>query len=531
METILITVFIYFAYVAFAARRLLVYLHAYQQEEYDGLRLVRWMARYGVFDKWVSLIMIGAGAAWLLAGDMPLIANIIVFGGFALGLARDKDPRRHAKKKLAMTSRAKRIYMLALIGGALPGLLIFMTALPLIWIPLIHALPFLLILANNLLQPFENSVQKGFWDEAHDKIGALPVKTIGITGSFGKTSIKHILGHILGMTAPTLMTPGSVNTPMGVARIIREYLNENHKYFICEMGAYGPGSIERLCRLAPPDLGIISTIGHAHYERYKTLDAVAYTKYEMAQATIAKGGKVIIGDKTLKFSHSRSMVSQNPNSYISVGEDENSEIRIKKISQSARGLEVRIVHDGDKYTLKAPIYGLHHGENIAIAFAAALTLNIDPENIMTALKSLPQISHRLEVKPQGPGGGILIDDAYNSNPHGFRAALDTMNVLGREKRKILITPGMVELGAAHDDLHRTLGIYAASKCDIAIVITPRRIPTFIAGFEEAKRVDQEILRMKSFAEAEKWLMKNMGKGDIALLENDLPDIYESPPKI
>ena len=161
------------------------------------------------------------------------------------------------------------------------------------------AVPFTLVLGNILMMPLESRTQRKFWTEAHTKLKRLRPMVIGITGSFGKTSVKHILGHILSMHARTLYTPGSVNTVMGNTRIIREQLKPGVRYFIAEMGAYGIGSIKRLCDLTPPDFGILTTIGEAHYERFKSLETVAQAKFELSEAVIAKDGKMIVGEEVL----------------------------------------------------------------------------------------------------------------------------------------------------------------------------------------------------------------------------------------
>ena len=186
----------------------------------------------------------------------------------------------------------------------------------------------------------------------------------------------------------------------------------------------------------------------------------------------------------------------------------------------------------EKYTLRAPLYGIHHGHNIALAFACAMSLGMNAKDIKTALASTPQITHRLEVKQQ-IDGSIIIDDAFNSNPPGFRSAMHVMRVLAddRDGRAILITPGIVELGNAHDEVHRTLGQLAAEVCDIVILVSPARIPTFIEGFNAHNKDGKMLQQFETFAAAEKWLIENKRESDVILLENDLPDIYERVLKI
>jgi len=297
------------------------------------------------------------------------------------------------------------------------------------------------------------------------------------------------------------------------------------------MGAYGPGSIARLCALTPPDHAIISAIGHAHYERFKTLDAVAETKFELAQAAMKAEGKAIVHEKTLTFNYTRQLYEIDPAAFIRCGEEEENELVIKSVEQTVKGLKIKLRWQEETYLLEVPLFGLHHGHNVALCFAMACQLGLEPDSVSTILKSTPQIPHRLEVKPNRKMGSLIIDDAYNSNPMGFHSALDLLHQLGQQRRKILITPGMVELGVAHDDLHRTMGKYAARCADIVIVVNGARIPTFSQGFESEATKDQDLIFMPSFAEAQRWMAQNMTKEDVVLLENDLPDIYERVPRL
>lgn len=518
------------AYAGFLLRRLMTYLHAYQQEEYDSPRFIKWMFRHRIFDKKLSLILLVIGVGWFFLGEFKFLVSLLVLLAFAIIGYIEKDPRKGSKKPLAMTARAKRIFIIAAIIGVLPAAFVFFIQLPWIWIALVYFIPFTLTIANALLQPYENMTQRKFWNEAHKKLRDLAPTTIGITGSFGKTSVKHILGHILSAHAPTLITPGSVNTPMGITRIVREQLEETHQYFIAEMGAYGPGSIKRLCDLAPPDHGIITAIGHAHYERFKSLETVAEAKFELAQAVVNKDGKIITHDKVLRMPYTESFKNRHESSFIVAGKEETDTLVIESTEQTLRGIEARIRWQDATYVLEAPLFGLHHAENMILSFAMACTLGLDPRTVINALATTPQIPHRLEVKRIGQT--IIIDDAYNSNPLGFRSALDLLFMLGKKGgRKILITPGMVELGAAHEEVHKQIGIVAAQSCDICIVIGPERIPSFISGFKEQARADQTLFEMESFAQAQEWVNDNRQDGDIVLIENDLPDVYEKLPKL
>jgi UDP-N-acetylmuramoyl-tripeptide--D-alanyl-D-alanine ligase len=525
----LTALFALICFAVFAARRLLTYLHLFQQEEYDGRRFIRWIVDNRAWDRRLSLVLLAIFVAQVALPQALMPAG--VFGALAglacLGAAfLERDPRKTAKKPLAMTTRAKRIYGTALaltvvIGGAAA----WFGDVALVWVAAVQLVPFALIGGNLLLAPLEARVQRRYWHEARAKLEQINPTVIAVTGSYGKTSVKHILGHILETAGPTLMTPGSINTAMGTARIIRERLQPQHRYFVVEMGAYGIGSIRHLCALTPPHIGIISAIGKAHYERFKSLDAVAHAKFELAEAARDNGGTIVVAADTLAFDWPREFVERHRGIAITVGEDPAADLAIEALRQEQDGITAEVRWRGARYQLRAPLYGLHQGRNVALAFAAGCSLGLPPEDIVASLRSTPQIAHRLEVKRQGDGT-VVIDDAYNSNPVGFASALALLDTLRRaDGRRILVTPGMVELGSEHDAEHARIGRLAAEHVDVLVAVAPHRIAPLVAAFAEAAP-QREIVSCASFAEARSWLDRNLNGRDVVLIENDLPDLLE-----
>jgi len=514
----------------FALRRLRRYLHIFQQEEYDAARFLGWLFRAFAFDKRVALaIGLVALMIWQFGPAAPSVWQGVLAGIFIVAGALEPDPRKHAKKKLAMTKRAQRIYWVGLAFCAAAAGAAVLAPAPLWWLAPLWAVPFTLVVGNLVLVPLEHRTQQKFWSEAHTKLKRLRPTVIGITGSFGKTSVKHILGHILGMHARTLYTPGSVNTVMGNTRIIREQLKPGTRYFIAEMGAYGIGSIKRLCDLTPPDLGVLTTIGEAHYERFKSLETVAQAKFELCQSVVAKDGKMVVGEEVLAQDYAVEYMNAHRDHFVVCGKGEFADLKIQSVKQEKDGLKVKVtwpdMFGEEDFTLFAPLYGLHHGANMALAFGTAVLAGVPAKKAIAAMASVPQIQHRLEVKPQGDGS-ILIDDAYNSNPSGFSAALELTNTLRNgHGRRILITPGMAELGPRHDEAHAELGLKAAQCIDVAIVVRPDRIPTFVETFER-RAANGRLVKLDSFSEAEDWLKRNVKENDVVLIENDLPDVLE-----
>lgn len=552
-----VIIIVYCTYLILVSKRTMTYLHVLQQEDYDSARLWKWIKEHNAFDKRVTLGLILLTVINIVAhiflptiiDTFSFLMGFLVFLVMVIAINLEKDPRKNAKKRLVATDRAKRVFIPSILILALMGAWCFAVLPPFNtaawpWIIAMQFIPFCVLLVNNLMKPFEMVTQKMYWNDARKKIQELKPIIIGVTGSFGKTSVKHILGHILSTQAPTLVTPGSVNTPMGITRIIREQLTADHKYFIVEMGAYGPGSIRDLCALCPPDFGIITAIGHAHYERFKSLDTVSQAKYELAEAVLEKGsGKVIVHERTLRFPYGRNIKVEHKDRFVVCGSPPNvdpkknqetcflekDDMHIIDVKQIAKGLEIKIGIGNKSYGFEPALYGIHHGHNTVLAIAAAIELGIEIGPIQLALMSMPQISHRLEVKRLPADKMTIIDDAYNSNPIGFRSALDLMALIANGGRKILITPGMIELGIAHDEAHEQIGQYAGKICDVCIVVMPSRIPTFISGFKSAG--SGTVVEVASFKEAQEWINNNKQDNDVILLENDLPDMYERIPKM
>jgi len=517
-------------FVVFAARRLLTYLHIFQQEEYDGPRFLRWLLHNGAFDRRLSLAIVVVFAVQLIVGKsapdwlFPALIGIACLGAAAV----ERDPRKDAKKPLAMTARAKRIYGVSLgLLVAVGATAALTTDIALVWLLPVQLVPVALAAATLLLAPSEARVQRHYWQEAHVTLTRVDPIVIAVTGSYGKTSVKHILGHVLETAAPTLITPGSVNTAMGIARIVREQLRPHHRYLVVEMGAYGIGSIARLCALTPPKLGIITAIGKAHYERFKTLDVVARAKFELAEAAHANDGTAIIASDTLQFDWPRRYIEAHRDRVVTVGPEADADLALRSLRQDPDGIAAEIVWRGATYQLKAPLFGEHQGRNIALAFATACSLGLAPADVIASLRSTPQIAHRLEVKRQGDGT-IVIDDAYNSNPVGFASALGLLDALRPPGgRRILVTPGMVELGAAHQEEHERIGRLAAEHVDVLLAVAPQRVEPLAAAFAAAAP-EREIVPCAGFAEARQWLDHNLAGSDVVLIENDLPDLYERP---
>lgn len=508
----------------FLWRRLLTFLHIAQQEEYHPRRILDWWREHWALDRRGTAAVLIAAVLTTVYADGSLWIALSLAAVFVILSRVERDPRTQAKKRLVMTLRATRIHRLAWGLSLFTLVLTAISGAVLSLILAVQLAPFVIIAAIFLLRPVERRVAEKFQREAMEKVRRLNPMVVALTGSFGKTSVKHMLGHLLSAKAPTLITPGSVNSPLGVTRIVREQLTRDHTYFVVEMGAYGVGSIRRVCQITPPDLSMLITVGPAHYERFKSLEEVARAKIEIAEEAVAKGGRFIMPEMLTQYEAAGAFATSHPDATILTGPERRYEFLGARATPV--GGEIRMRADQEEVTLVAPIFGAHQAENLFLAAVAALEAGMTLDEVRVAFPSIPQIKHRCEVK-RGGSGPTIIDDSYNSNPIGFRAALEVLDAITPQGgRRIVVTPGMVELGALHDKEHRELGAIVARQTDIAVIVRPERVPTLLEGMAAHAPQGHQVREFSSFSAARAWLDDETTAEDVVLIENDLPDLYE-----
>lgn len=525
--------------------RLRTYLHPLQQEEYDTARFFTWYREKKALDRWVSvgLLMAVSLTTWPVP-QAPAMAMGFSLLWLGWRLAQEPNPTKPTpttKKPLVLTPRANLIGTLA--AALTVPLLVAAFTLPkvveakiLFLILFFQLLPFVLMVANLLVWPLQHRENQRYLKECTTILQRLSPTIVGITGSFGKTSTKYILNHLLSAQGPTLMTPGSVNTPLGIARIVREQLQPHHAMFLAEMGAYGPGSIAGLCQLAPPTVSCITAVGEAHYERFRTLETVAAAKFEVATATHANGGVCVLNIDGIAPQFWQTRVAETPAGYILVGRNSTllrpQDVHLKHVDETPTGLALTLTTQGETFTFTTPVYGQAQAGNVAVAFAMARQLGLKPAAIVKSMATIPAAPHRLNV--QHTGTATLIDDSYNANPLGFRTALETLTLIAHaatpHRRRVLVTPGMVELGALHDAAHTQAAQTAMAHADVIVAIGPKRIPTFVETVHETQRSGLyrgQLVPVETLAAAKSWLATHGKPTDVTLIENDLPDRYES----
>ena len=507
-----------------------------QQNSYRIPRYWRYLSKNDIGSAWrlVDVAMIFLALSRLL--DFRLIVMLVaLLSIYKIGSILKK---KH-KKPLVFTKRVWRIYSLsAYIGVGLflwacfklgfePEAWGYYTG-PTLTVSILLLMTifswFIVLVALILLIPVEKSINKKYWNEAAKILnGMSDLKVIGITGSYGKTSTKHFLERILSEKYDVLITPGSYNTTMGVIRTVRELLKPYNNVFICEMGAKQKGDIKEICDLVHPSIGIVTAVGPMHLETFKSIENVQATKFELIDSLPSDGLAVVNDD--FEYCRKRKVDNVKCERYSTSpklkGKDD---FWAEDISYTPSGTTFTVKSkDGFTLELSTRLLGDCNVSNLLAAVIVAKDLGVSPEEIKRGVASIEPVEHRLSVK-HTVGGVTILDDAFNSNPDGSRMALEVLKQFTGGKR-IVVTPGMVELGTKQHELNEKFGEYIAQSCDIAVVVGHYNRAAITQGIEKGK-FEGKLYEVDSFDEAQKLVTPMLQSGDTILYENDLPDSFK-----
>jgi len=432
---------------------------------------------------------------------------------------------RKAKKPFVVTMRVKRTYIVSIIvftlllemmGFMLTGnepRLYLLGLFPL-------AMPLWVALGGLCAWPVEKLVSEMYFRDAQRKLAARPdLIKIGITGSYGKTSVKFILGTILQEKFQVLVTPSSFNTPMGVTRIIREKLMPAHQVFVAEMGARHVGDIKELCRLVHPHHGVLTSVGPQHLDTFHTLDRIKSTKYELMDA-IPDGGCCFFPDDGAICRELFDKTRKEKRLCALHGADD-ADVWASDITVSPSGSAFTLHTMNDEIRCETRLLGEHNIQNILLAATVGLHLGMTLRQVARGIARIMPVEHRLQLIPST--GVTIIDDAFNSNPNGAKAALKVLREF--PGRRIIITPGMVELGEGENEFNHEFGLFMAECVDVAILVGKKHTQPIADGLKEGAFPEENLHVVSTLDEAAA-LLRQIGRpGDVALFENDLPDNY------
>lgn len=383
---------------------------------------------------------------------------------------------------------------------------------------------FFIYLVNIINKPVEKIVYNHFFNMAKKKVSENPrLKVIGVTGSYGKTSSKNILADILKVKYDCLPTPKNFNTPYGLMLTINNHLDKFNEYLIAEMGACEVGQIKELCDFVKPTYGIITKIGVAHLDSFKSEDNIQKTKFELIES-LPKGGIGILNRDDEKQVDYVDNKLKNDCKILWIGiNNKDADLVACNIVGTEHGMSFDIKFKGEnkKYKLNTKLLGTANVYNILAACLLARNLGMSMDEIISGVSRVNTIEHRLEMKKLGTLN--IIDDAYNSNPVGSKMALETLSIM--PGMKIVVTPGMIELKDKQYDLNYEFGKYIADVADAVILVGKKQTKPIYDGLKSKKYDDKKLYVIDDVMEAFKIINNIKEENTYVLLENDLPDLF------
>ncbi|MEE1290638.1 MAG: UDP-N-acetylmuramoyl-tripeptide--D-alanyl-D-alanine ligase, partial [Spirochaetota bacterium] len=523
-------------------------IHKLQQLSYSNAKMLTWLEGttyrkvlvWNLFELFIPLLMI-LMFYFVSKGQLVVykwVTSIIMVGVFVWKIIHPfsagwMGKRANYKKPLVYTSRVKRLLLTL-------GILVFVT-LGLTFISVIYPLrkfslsswyffrynafillysvltPIFILIANLVNAPVEMFVRHLYFVKAKKKLHKAKIYSVGITGSFGKTSTKFFLASVLNSKYKTLTTPSSFNTPMGISKVLNGEVLDGYQYFTAEMGADHVGDIKELCNLVRPQAGIITAVGIQHLETFGTPENILKTKLELFDAIPDEGfgiynyDCVMLRDAIAKRSYNfplytYSVESQN---YQDV------DIYAKDVIQTRDGLAFSACFkDGRVLEIKTGLLGRHNVQNLLAVILTAWKCGLSDKEIEFGMRNVEAVDHRLKRIDSG-SGVLVLDDAFNSNYNGAIEAVNVLNEIGTHK-KIVVTPGFVELADMEDVQNREFGAYMASKIDYAILVGGGKSLSIRDGLLDKDFAYDHIFQVNSLAEAQNVLAKILTAGDVVL---------------
>ena len=381
-------------------------------------------------------------------------------------------------------------------------------------------LPLFVLLAYFITWPIEKWIASRYIKKAKNKLKEhKDLTVIGITGSYGKTTVKNILETILSEKFKVCASPSSYNTPLGLAKTILSNLDEKDEIFIAEMGAKQINDIKELCDMVEPKIGVLTGVGNQHLLTFGSLENIVKTKSELAHYITETKGKLFVNvDSAL----AKEIAKNYSNAKTVSIENASGEIYADNIKSTKDGLVFDLVFAGEKVKCKTILLGKHNISNILLASRVALTMGLTLKQIASGIEKLRTVPHRLEIV-KSSSTYTIIDDAYNSSVEGSKASLEVLSTFAG--KKFVITPGLVELGAEQFNSNFEFGKDMAAVCDYVIIDSTINAEAIKAGLVFAGFDESKIIQVVTLSQAVEALNKYADFESVVLFENDLPDNY------
>lgn len=504
--------------------------HMLQQNWYnDGNRYLKWIDNNGklVF-AWFDSIYIFIFLIGLYLNEIVLSVIITLYYLIISYLLVKRQKKEQVKKPLAFTARIKRMCVTIAILYLIPTIYMIINydkSLIAIYYLILGTLVYfnyhIVYLANIINKPVEKCVYLYYKSKALRKLKTLNnMEVVAVTGSYGKTSTKNIISDILNVRYMAFPTPQNFNTNYGLIRTINEYIDKYNDYFIAELGAFRRGDIKSRASIVKPKYGVLTKIGTAHLDTFGSQENTTKAKFELIEYLPKDGVGFLNIDDELQVNYKL----KNNIKIVWYGLSDKADVYATDIKYSSKGMSFK-VHFKDtkeKFEVSTILLGEPNVYNILSGIAVAKELGLNISQIQQGVLKIKPIEHRLQIKPSG--NITYIDDAYNSNPIGSKMALDVLKLM--PGKKVVITPGMIEMGDKQYEVNYNFGKYIADSVDLAILVGKEQTKPIQNGIKDAKFNEDKLVVVNDVKEAIS-IAQNYFKGkDVyILLENDLPDLF------
>ena len=380
------------------------------------------------------------------------------------------------------------------------------------------AVPYLVLGAYYINEPLERAIIAKYVNKCKEKLKeSKNLIKIGITGSYGKTTVKEILKEILSEKYNVIATPLSYNTPLGISKTVKR-LDGNEEVFIAEMGARRVGDIKKLTEIVNPDIAIITGVVCQHLETFNKIENIKKTKYEIIE-NMQNGKAVFSCDNE----HTLEMYKTCKIPCVLAGINLKKKPRVfaTDIVTSDMGTSFNLHIGENMVECTTALLGKHNVSNICLAVAVADMLGLTLAEISSGISRISPIKHRLELITSN--GLTILDDSYNANPEGIKCALEVLKEF--KGNKYVVTPGIVELGFMENERNLEFGKLLSKVASSVILVGRARTLKIREGLLLEGYPTDKIYMVKDLEEAKLKISELAVNGDVVLFENDLPDKY------
>lgn len=308
-------------------------------------------------------------------------------------------------------------------------------------------------------------------------------RMIGVTGSVGKTTTKDFIAAVLSARYKTLKSQGNHNNEFGLPTTVFE-LDPSYQAGVFEMGMDARGDISRLTAVVKPDIGVITNVGVSHLERLGSRENILAAKLEITEGMEDGSPLILCGDNDLL-----ATVEMPRLQVLRYGIDASQlDARAEEIITAEGETRFVIAWKGGRYPARIPAMGRHNAMNALAAFLVGVSAGMTPEEAAEALSGYAISGMRQRVRLWN--GIKVVEDCYNAAPDSMNAALDTLDGMECEGRKICVFADMRELGSASEESHRGIGRHAARVADKLLVYGPQS-HLYVEGANEAGLADAQ----------------------------------------